>query len=78
MADVKKIATRVSYGETLVELGAEHNDPETYEFELGRAIVMREGTDVSIVACGLMVSAALEAAWARPCARLCASTLRSA
>lgn len=38
------------------------NDPETYEFELGRAIVMREGTDVSIVACGLMVSAALEAA----------------
>lgn len=38
------------------------NDPETYEFELGRAIVMREGTDVSIVACGLMVSTALEAA----------------
>lgn len=38
------------------------NDPETYEFELGRAIVMREGTDVSIVACGLMVSAALDAA----------------
>ena len=26
MADVKKIATRVSYGETLVELGAEHDD----------------------------------------------------
>ena len=38
------------------------NDPETYEFELGRAIVMREGTDVSIVACGLMLSTALEAA----------------
>ena len=38
------------------------NDPDTYEFELGRAVVMREGTDVSIVACGLMVSAALEAA----------------
>lgn len=38
------------------------NDPETYKFELGRAIVMREGTDVTIVACGLMVSAALEAA----------------
>ena len=29
------------------------NDPDTYEFELGRAVVMREGTDVSIVACGL-------------------------
>ena len=26
MADVKKVATRVSYGETLVELGAEHDD----------------------------------------------------
>lgn len=38
------------------------NDPETYKFELGRGIVMREGTDVTIVACGLMVSAALEAA----------------
>ncbi len=38
------------------------NDPETYEFELGKAVLMREGTDVTIVACGLMVSAALEAA----------------
>ena len=38
------------------------NDPETYEFKLGRGILMREGSDVTIVACGLMVSAALEAA----------------
>ena len=38
------------------------NDPETYEFKLGRGRVMREGEDVSIVACGLMVQAALEAA----------------
>ena len=38
------------------------NDPETYEFELGRGRVMREGEDVTIVACGLMVQAALEAA----------------
>ena len=38
------------------------NDPETYEFELGRGIVLREGTDVTVVACGLMVQAALEAA----------------
>lgn len=38
------------------------NDPATYKFELGRGIVMREGTDVTIVACGLMVSAVLEAA----------------
>ncbi len=38
------------------------NDPETYEFELGRGILMREGSDVTIVAWALMVSAALEAA----------------
>lgn len=38
------------------------NDPETYNFELGRGIVMRDGSDVTIVACGLMVGAALEAA----------------
>ena len=33
-----------------------------YTFELGRGVVEREGSDVTIVACGLMVSAALEAA----------------
>ena len=38
------------------------NDPETYEFQLGKGVVLREGTDVTIVACGLMVQAALEAA----------------
>ena len=38
------------------------NDPATYEFKLGRGIVVREGSDVTVVATGLMVSAALEAA----------------
>ena len=38
------------------------NDPATYKFELGRGIVLREGADVTIVATGLMVAAALEAA----------------
>lgn len=38
------------------------NDPDTYEFELGKGVLLREGTDVTIVACGLMVQAALEAA----------------
>ncbi len=38
------------------------NDPGTYKFELGRGIVLREGTDVTIVATGLMVAAALDAA----------------
>ena len=38
------------------------NDPDAYEFELGKGVLLREGTDVTIVACGLMVQAALEAA----------------
>ena len=38
------------------------NDPSTYQFELGRGITLREGSDVTIIATGLMVSAALEAA----------------
>ena len=38
------------------------NDAEDFEFEIGKGIVMREGTDVTIVACGLMVSEALDAA----------------
>lgn len=40
--------------------------PETYpadfEFEVGRAYVLREGTDVTLAACGLMVPEALAAA----------------
>ena len=38
------------------------NDAETYEFKLGKGVVLREGGDVTIVATGLMVAAALEAA----------------
>ena len=38
------------------------NDPDAYEFELGKGVLLREGSDVTIVACGLMVQAALEAA----------------
>lgn len=36
-------------------------DPDTYKFELGRGIVLSEGTDVTIVATGLMVQEAIEA-----------------
>lgn len=39
-----------------------YNDPETYKFELGKGVVLREGKDVSIVATGLMVPEAMEAA----------------
>lgn len=35
---------------------------EDFEVELGRAYVMRDGTDVSLVACGVMVAEALRAA----------------
>ena len=38
------------------------NDAETYKFELGKGVTLREGKDVTIVATGLMVSEALEAA----------------
>ena len=38
------------------------NDRPDYKFELGRGVLMREGSDVTIVACGLMVAAALDAA----------------
>ncbi|MDI3280660.1 MAG: transketolase family protein [Bacillota bacterium] len=35
---------------------------EGYRFQLGKAALLREGKDVAIVACGIMVAAALEAA----------------
>ncbi len=38
------------------------NDSETYKFELGKGVVMKDGTDVTIVATGLMVNEALNAA----------------
>ena len=38
------------------------NDAKTYKFELGKGIVLREGSDLTIVATGLMVNEALQAA----------------
>lgn len=38
------------------------HDETTYKFELGRGIVERKGTDVTVVATGLMVGEALQAA----------------
>ncbi len=38
------------------------NDRPDYKFELGKGVVLREGTDVTIIASGLPVSACLEAA----------------
>jgi transketolase len=45
--------------------GAVNNPPvytEDYEFKIGRAITLREGRDVTIIACGTMVYESLEAA----------------
>ncbi|MGI6068689.1 transketolase family protein, partial [Absicoccus porci] len=38
------------------------NDPETYTYEYGKGIVMQKGEKVAIVATGMMVQEALEAA----------------
>lgn len=38
------------------------NDPDTYQFEIGKGITMCEGKDVTIIATGLEVSESLEAA----------------
>ena len=38
------------------------NDKETYKFELGKGVVLKDGNDVTIIATGLMVNEALEAA----------------
>lgn len=38
------------------------NDPETYKFELGKGITVKEGKDVTLVATGVMVDSAIKAA----------------
>ena len=38
------------------------NNSESYQFEIGKAVTLREGTDATIVATGLMVARAMEAA----------------
>ncbi|MDQ0150759.1 transketolase family protein [Eubacterium multiforme] len=38
------------------------NDKDTYKFELGKGVTLKEGNDVTLVATGIMVDVALEAA----------------
>jgi transketolase len=38
------------------------NDPETYKFEIGKGVLLREGNDIAVIATGLMVNEALIAA----------------
>ena len=52
-------------GPAYVRLGREKLPvvcPEGYRFELGKAVKLRDGNDVAIIACGGMVSVALDAA----------------
>lgn len=64
-----KAAIRAVYeyeGPVYVRLGRSAvpviNNPETYHFELGKGITLREGRDVAIIATGLEVAEALDAA----------------
>ena len=38
------------------------NDPDTYKFEIGKGVTLKDGKDLTIIANGLMVSKAIEAA----------------
>ena len=38
------------------------NKPEDYKFELGKGIQLTEGNDIAIIATGIMVDMAMEAA----------------
>lgn len=38
------------------------NNPDTYEFELGKGVVLKEGTDITIIATGLEVYESIKAA----------------
>ena len=44
------------------DVEAKAADPETYKFELGKGVKLRDGKDIAIVATGLMVYEAIEAA----------------
>ena len=51
------------------------NDESTYKFEIGKGILLREGTDLTIVATGLCVNSALEAAERRAAAGVSAEVI---
>lgn len=50
------VYVRVSRGKSPVLMD------ESYDFKIGKGTVLRDGSDVAIIACGIMVSKALEAA----------------
>lgn len=59
-------AAAAYYGPVYIRLGRSAvptiNDENNYRYEIGKAVTLKEGSDVTIVATGIMVSKALEAA----------------
>jgi transketolase len=55
-------ATRGPFYVRLGRVGVPDIYPEDFEFEVGKAYVLREGADVTIAACGVEVAEALKAA----------------
>ena len=51
------------------------NDPATYKFELGKGIVLKEGSDVSLIATGLEVYETLQAAEMLEADGICAEVI---
>jgi len=60
------VTTCINYkGPVYIRLARPDVDPifdDSYEFQIGKAAIVNEGSDATIVACGIMVSLALEAA----------------
>lgn len=64
MAAIKAVAEY--YGPVYIRLGRSSvptlNDENTYKFEIGKAVTLKEGSDVTLFATGIMVSEAMKAA----------------
>jgi transketolase len=63
-AEAVKVAAR-QYGPFYIRLSRPKTPivcPEDYHFTLGKAVVMRQGKDATVIAAGIMVAKALEAA----------------
>lgn len=66
--EMEKVMQKVHYteGPFYIRMGREKFPvimPSDYEFEIGKGFLLKEGSDVSVIACGVMVSMALQAAY---------------
>ena len=79
MSDVKKIATRDSYGETLAELGNEHKDIVVLDADLAAATktgVFKKAHPDRFIDCGIAESNMTRSPAHLPCSRRDAHTSR--